>query len=454
MFEITNTTQSPYSSICYIRCDWPNGTATRASAVIVGVNDVLTALHAVFDSERGGWATSVQIYPGADTSPFFTEPFGVFTDVGTMVGRASNWDLDGDGLLTQQESSGDLALLGLTSRIGDVTGWLPVTDQPNDFTGLIVGYPARGSGMMAESDFANATDWSGVYDIQSGLGAGASGGPLLYTAGGVTSVAGVLSSGDVDNTVSTYAGLDGAGTWAWLQNAMAQNDTLIGLPPGSAPVLSPSVFMGTANVDNYTGTAGRDVFTGEGGNDTFNGLDGVDTAVFSSVRGSYTVSVLAANQVQIADHSGSRADGTDTLTNVERVHFSDVSLAFDVQGTAGQAYRLYQAAFDRVPDIGGLGYQMNALETGLSLVQVAGNFIASPEFQARYGSAVTDEQFVTLLYENVLHREPEAAGLQFHLDELAGGQSRAMVLTHFSESPEDQANLVGVMSQGMVYIPA
>src|SRR6185369_10670591 len=114
----------------------------------------------------------------------------------------------------------------------------------------------------------------------------------------------------------------------------------------------------------------------------------------------------------------------DTLTNVERLRFNDVSVALDIHGNGGMAYRLYQAAFNRVPDIGGLGYQMHDLDTGHSLSWVAANFIASPEFQSTYGS-VNDVQFITLLYQYVLHRAPDAGGLQFHLDEISQGQSRA-----------------------------
>src|SRR5688500_2316648 len=132
-FEIQARYSAPYSSICYIQCIWPDGTATRASGVVVGYNDVLTALHAVYDAQHG-WASSVEIIPAADTQPW-SEPYGSFTNVGTMVGRAANWDLNGDGLLTSAESAGDLALIGMNSRIGDVTGWLPVTQVPNDFFG-------------------------------------------------------------------------------------------------------------------------------------------------------------------------------------------------------------------------------------------------------------------------------------------------------------------------------
>src|SRR5205085_8730566 len=135
---------------------------------------------------RGGWTTGVTIIPAADTQPW-NRPFGEYTNVvGTIVGRASNWDLDGDGLLTQAESAGDLALIGTNVRIGDVTGWLQVTQMASDFNGQIVGYPAAGSGMMAANVLADASaSWS-VYDIAGSLGPGASGGPLLLTPGGVT----------------------------------------------------------------------------------------------------------------------------------------------------------------------------------------------------------------------------------------------------------------------------
>lgn len=449
MFEITSTTQAPYASICYVRTDWPNGSATRASGVIVGINDVLTALHVVYDDSRGGWAKDVVVIPGTDTSPYMTEPFGQFSDAGSFVGRASNWDLNGDGLLTQQESAGDLALIGFDSPIGMNTGWLPLAYTPYDFNGLMTGYPARGTGLMAESVFANASA-VGVYDINSDLGPGGSGGPLLETFNGLTYVAGVLSSGTADATQSTYAGLFGTGTMDWLQQAIANNDTLLGLSPGGAPVQSPTVFMGTWAADSMMGTGGPDVFHGEAGNDTIDGGAGLDTAVYTGTHASHTILALAAGAFQVSDTIAGR-DGTDILWNVERLEFDDQWIALDIQGDAGQAYRLYQAAFNRVPDAAGLGYQINALDTGFSLVQVANNFLASPEFQRTYG-ALDDTQYITRLYENVLKREPDQAGLDFHLQEIASGQSRAMVLTHFSESPECQALVVGAIQNGIAYI--
>jgi hypothetical protein len=109
-----------------------------------------------------------------------------------------------------------------------------------------------------------------------------------------------------------------------------------------------------------------------------------------------------------------------------------------IQPHAAQVYRLYRAAFSREPDLPGIGWHMATIEGGAQLVDVAGGFIAAPEFTATYG-ALDDAQFVTQLYRNVLGREPEPEGLAYHVARLQSGASRAQVLLGFSESPENIA---------------
>jgi hypothetical protein len=193
---------------------------------------------------------------------------------------------------------------------------------------------------------------------------------------------------------------------------------------------------------DVSGSAG--ITTIPSGDYTIVGGAGIDQIAFASAHTDYTVTPTSITG----------PEGADTLSGIERIRFSDgFAIALDTVGHAGEAYRLYQAAFDRQPDLPGLGYQMNDLDQGWPLSWVAGNFIASPEFQATYGAAEDNTQFITLLYENVLNREPEAAGLQFHLDEFARGETRADMLTHFSESPENQANVIGQIANGMLYVP-
>ena len=67
-------------------------------------------------------------------------------------------------------------------------------------------------------------------------------------------------------------------------------------------------------------------------------------------------------------------------------------------------------------------------------------FINSVEFINNYGANISNEQFVTNLYENVLGRSPDLAGLNYWSQQLNNGiESRNDVLIGFSESAENKA---------------
>jgi hypothetical protein len=100
--------------------------------------------------------------------------------------------------------------------------------------------------------------------------------------------------------------------------------------------------------------------------------------------------------------------------------------------------RLYMAAFRRVPDAAGLDNWVAYVRAGNSLQSAADAFVASQEFQLTYGS-LNDTQYVTLLYENVLGREPDPTGLATWTGLLGSGTSRGGVLIGFSESQEGMA---------------
>lgn len=136
-----------------------------------------------------------------------------------------------------------------------------------------------------------------------------------------------------------------------------------------------------------------------------------------------------------------------------RISYEDISLAFDISGNAGQAYRIYKAAFDRVPDQPGLGYWINDLDNGAFIKDVAGGFMASTEFKSLYGANPTDQQFISLLYKNVLGRELDEPGLNYWIQDLARGETRASLLVNFSESQENQDNVAELIGNGIAFIP-
>lgn len=209
--------------------------------------------------------------------------------------------------------------------------------------------------------------------------------------------------------------------------------------------------IGSAGNDSITTFAGNDLITGSLGNDLVDGGTGLDTIVYLSKHTDFTITRTPSGNISVQKSS---AQGTDTLTNIERVAFTDTSLAFDITSTAGQAYRLYQAAFDRKPDFTGLGYWIKEMDNGSSLTTVAAGFFQSPEFQKLYGSNPNTTTLITNFYQNVLHRAPDQAGLDYWAAELNAGKiTPAGALASFCESTENQALVIGAIQNGIEYTP-
>ncbi|MBK6999923.1 MAG: DUF4214 domain-containing protein [Rhodoferax sp.] len=200
----------------------------------------------------------------------------------------------------------------------------------------------------------------------------------------------------------------------------------------------------TSGNDSITGSQGNDVLYGGAGDDTLTGGDGIDTAVFGGLRSVYTINATSTGFLITGP------DGTDVLSGIERLQFSDKTLALDIQGNAGQVYRLYQAAFNRTPDNGGLKYWIERMDAGTSLDRMSAEFIGSAEFKSMYGNKPGTAEYVTRLYDNVLHRAPESAGYNWWVNEIdVNHRSPANVLASFADSPENQANLIGVIQNGI-----
>ena len=96
---------------------------------------------------------------------------------------------------------------------------------------------------------------------------------------------------------------------------------------------------------------------------------------------------------------------------------------------------------------------MSALEKGTSLREVAGYFVASAEFKTLYGANSSNLEFITRLYENVLNRPGEQAGIDYWLKALDAGYSREDTLINFSEGFENTAAVALVIGTGFPYIP-
>ena len=94
---------------------------------------------------------------------------------------------------------------------------------------------------------------------------------------------------------------------------------------------------GTSGDDSIYGGAGNDYLQGFEGNDLLVGGAGIDTAIFSGSRANHTIAKTAAGRTVY-----SSVNGFDTLSDIERLQFSDKTIALDIDGNAGHHSPLKQ----------------------------------------------------------------------------------------------------------------
>ena len=185
-----------------------------------------------------------------------------------------------------------------------------------------------------------------------------------------------------------------------------------------------------ANIELISGngpTASDDIIALQAGNETIDGLAGQDTVVVDVARAGATLSLNTSGVVTLQDRNGT--GGTDTLSNIEKIQFTDQTVDLDnfssvTQLSEAQFLQLaeiYVAYFNRAADAEGLYFWADKLAEGLSLVEIAGHFFTSAETQALYPDTSDTDAFVTQVYANVLGRTPDAAGFEFWKGVVASG---------------------------------
>jgi hypothetical protein len=97
---------------------------------------------------------------------------------------------------------------------------------------------------------------------------------------------------------------------------------------------------------------------------------------------------------------------------------------------------LYVGVLNRDAEFSGWLFQRNALATGIvNPSQLVTNFVNSQEFGERFG-APTAEEFVRLMYRNILLREPANNEVAFQVAALNAGLTRVQLAENFLGSSE------------------
>jgi len=192
-------------------------------------------------------------------------------------------------------------------------------------------------------------------------------------------------------------------------------------------------------------------------NDLVTGLAGINTVVYTGSRAQYSIS--NNGQIQVQDSVAGR-DGTDTLVNIERIRFTDRSVAFDVNpslaagvsGNAGEVAKILGAVFGPSsiaahPDYVGIGLGFaDAAMSYPNLMLLALN--------AKLGTGFTNEQEIQLLYTNLLGHAASASDVAFWSSTISSGQYTQATLAEMAADTAINATnigLVGLATTGIQY---
>jgi hypothetical protein len=245
-------------------------------------------------------------------------------------------------------------------------------------------------------------------------------------------------------------------------NAYLNSNNAVGL---HQMVLNGADSISGSNVSDYLkGWNGNDTIYGGAGNDVVDGGTGTDALVLSGIKSNYSIS-KTSNGWLVADKVG--ADGADRIIDLEVIQFGDGTDVIAIANSTTQYVALlYQGALGRTPDAGGLAFWTDSVNHLPIAVQnlgwhglayggansIAAGFTHSAEFINKYG-ALSNSQFVTQLYSNILDRTPDSGGFDYWVSNLNNGASREELLVGFAESNEaiNNASLGFVGQTGVVH---
>ncbi len=201
---------------------------------------------------------------------------------------------------------------------------------------------------------------------------------------------------------------------------------------------------GADGIDTLTGGIGNDIFQGNGGNDIIDGGNDYDTATYSGNFSDY-IFEIANKLVTVTDTRSSTNDGTDTLSNIEKLTFADKNALITSKEIKGinslgfHAEKIYQGKSDayKFYDLGndkyGIGITGGIDElTGPSVLKFDDKILhLVNDIKATFDQVTglhdaTGQMF--RLYNAAFARFPDADGLKYWIGNFSSGKddSRAV----------------------------
>lgn len=413
---VLNVNDAPTGTIAFIGTP-QQGTTLRVSSTLADADGLGTLTYRWQSSADGSqWADIV----GAAGNSFTPGE----TQVGLKLRVLAGWT-DGRGTVESVTSAASIAVAN-------------VNDAPTG-TVKLVGTAEQGQLLSASNQVADADGLGTIrYEWQSSNDGSQWLAITGATAAGFTP--GLTQVGQQLRVLARWT--DGHGSNESV--ASPASSSVLGRQIGSGGA---DTLTGTAFVDRLDGGNGNDSLRGAAGNDDIDGGTGIDTAVYSGERAAATISPTIRGYTVTAG-----SDGADSLTNVERLQFSDISVALDLSGNAGTVAKILGAVFGKAEVANGVyaGIGLHYVDGGmtyLDLMQLA--------IDARLGAGASNRAVVELLYTNVAGQAPSTSDADAFVTLLDSHWFTPESLGVFAADHElNLANIdmVGLAAQGLEFV--
>jgi hypothetical protein len=199
--------------------------------------------------------------------------------------------------------------------------------------------------------------------------------------------------------------------------------------------------------------AGNDTFKDANANAAAARLDGglgIDTSVYTGSAKDYSVKALGGGSFEVKRNALASTGPVvnDTLVNVERLQFSDQYLALDLSGHAGTCAKILGAVFgaQATANKAYVGIGLHFLDAGWSYDKLAGVALDA-------AGAKTNDQIVSLLWQNVMGLTPSSADKAPYIVMLENGMSPGALAQLAADTSFNtlHINLVGLAQTGLAF---
>ena len=217
---------------------------------------------------------------------------------------------------------------------------------------------------------------------------------------------------------------------------------------------------GGDGADGLEGAAGNDTLFGASANDTLDGGSGIDQAVYTGTRSNYQLVKQADSNWAVTDQrvfaqvvGGPQGDGIDQLVSMERLKFSDKSIAIDLDANAGNAARTLATVFgkDAVKNTTYAGIAVSLFDQGMTKDQVS-----QVAIDAVFGANPKSTDVVKLLWKNLFNADIDASNLAYYSGLIDSKVMTAAQLTTVAADLDLTAQLIdlaGLSKTGWEYVP-